>query len=245
MKANQSAAVALIVIAAGSCASSGTAKPSGSQVGGSAAKSARPPPVTAVCGQFPASLEDTSIDLAPPAGFTEICARDQDLCRELTSGYPPGVTTIGYFVPAEKWAARERGEHPILTRYLIAQATSTSEVAFPVLKSFLHERAGRIQDHSDVAGVLEHMERIDLGVLDEGPDFISMGVIIKARLSASGDSPGPQVAINTAFLDRGHVLSLYTHCAFAGPRDEEDCRRLTTEWLVCLRGAAHHGGGSG
>jgi hypothetical protein len=200
-----------------------------------------PSPSGTACGQFRASLEGTSIDLAPPPGFVEICAKDRRLCSLLTSGFPPSVTTIGYFVPVEKWAARERGEHPRLTRYLIAQGTSTGEDAFPALKNFLRERAGRIPDHSRVTESLEHMERVDLGVLDEGADFISMGVIIKAQLSASGASPGPQVAINTAFVDQGHVLSLYTHCAFAGPRDEEECKRLTTEWLACLRGAAQQG----
>jgi hypothetical protein len=43
------------------------------------------------CGTFLVAAE--SLDLAPPAGFTEICSQDAELCRKLTSGYPPNVQT--------------------------------------------------------------------------------------------------------------------------------------------------------
>jgi hypothetical protein len=242
MKTETSTSWILACVLSVSCASSGVAKLGESQQAHPAVKSEAPPaPLGSACGQSLATFGETSIALASPAGFAEICTKDQRLCGELTAGYPPGVTTIGYFVPAEKWAARLRGEHPTLTRYLVAQATSTREAAFPALKNFLRERAGRIPDNSRVIKSLEDVERVDLGVLDEGPDFISPGVIISARLPGADRSLGRQVAINTAFITQGHVLSLYTHCAFTGQRDLDECRHLTTEWLTCLRGDAQQG----
>jgi hypothetical protein len=234
--------VILVSALAASCASSGTAKPDESQRLHPEVRSDTPRAFSgAACGKDPTAFEEISIDLAPPAGFAEICTKDQRLCAELAAGYPPSVTTIGYLLPAETWAARQRGEHPTLSRYLIAQGTSTGAAAFPALKKFIRERAGRIPDHSRGVEALEDVERVDLGVLDEGPDFISPGVVIRARLPGLGPSPGRQVAINTAFVTQGHVLSLYTHCAFNGQSDVADCRRLTTEWLTCLRGAAGQG----
>ncbi len=243
MRSGPGASITLMVTAASaiSCASSRAEKPGQSAAGPTMVKpTALLASSRAGCGQIQAALGGTAIGLAAPAGFVEVCTKDEQLCHELTSGYPPTVTTIGYFVPADKWAAHNRGEHPRLGRLLVAQETSTGEDAFPALKEVLRERQGRIPDHSPVIPRLEHVERVDLGVLDEGADFISMGVIINAQVPGLA-AVGPQVAINTAFVDRGHVLSLYTHCDFAGPRDEEECRQLTTEWLGCLRGAAQRG----
>ena len=179
--------------------------------------------------------------MAPPSGFTEICAQDRELCRALTAGYPPTVTTLGYFVQSTEWAAHLRGERASPTKYLIAQGTSTSEDEFPALKAFIGERAGRIPDNSRVPESLGSLDRIDLGVLDKGSDFISPGVVIRLPPSALAPSPVTQVAINTAFATRGHVLSLYTHCDFWNSKDVEACRTLTTSWLACLRGAAQPG----
>jgi hypothetical protein len=50
-------------------------------------------------------------------------------------------------------------------------------------------------------------------------------------------STAPQIAIGTALLLRGRVLSLYVHHAFAEQQDLEVARRLAADWLACVRKA--------
>lgn len=233
----------MLLFAAGSCASTKPGLTGHSQAAGPGVK----PPVSvmspiASCGAFSATSAELAIDLAPPAGFTEICTRDRELCADLTAGYPPGVRTIGYFVPSDEWVRYQRGDHSRFSRYLIAQATTTRASAFPALKDFIRSRSGRIPDSSRLSPkILRDLERVDLGVLDEGADFISPGVLLDARPSPQMPPLGPQVAINTAFATSGQVLSLYTHHNFSGERDLDACKQLTTQWLKCLRGAAQPG----
>src|SRR4051794_2609546 len=210
----------ILSVAAGSCGSGNSVKSAEFRTVPPVAKSGTGN-VSAVssCGTYRTVSKQVTIDLAPPSGFTEICARDRELCRVLTAGYPPTVTTLGYFVASGEWAAHQRGERVSPTKYLIAQGTSMAQDAFPALKDFIRERAGRIPDNSRVPESGGTLARIDLGVLEEGPDFISPGIIIKVPPSALAPSPANQVAINTAFATRGQVLSLYTHCDYSNGKD--------------------------
>jgi hypothetical protein len=227
---------------AASCASSSATKPGESRPDRSEGGSEIENPSSGLaCGHFVAMFEKSSIDLAPPKEFVEVCEKEHEFCAELAAEYPPDVTTLGVFAPADNWAARQRGEHISMGRALIAQVTSSSDSEFPALKKFLRGRAGRFPDSSRLTEPLSDGGKLDLGVLDEGSDFISPGVIIKARRASLGLSPGPRVAINSVIAARGRIFSLYTFCAFSEQQDVDRCRRLTTEWLACLRGAARPG----
>src|SRR5689334_13492961 len=86
------------------------------------------------CAAWTTTATGAPLDLAPLAGYTEICSLDAALCHRLTDGYPPSIWTLGYFVPAEEWAAFRRGETAGFRRYLIAQlARSTTPADLPGL----------------------------------------------------------------------------------------------------------------
>jgi hypothetical protein len=159
----------LLLLAAGSCASTKPAPNGHFAPPGPVAKPSGPAisPV-ASCGRFLATAAEVAIDLAPPAGFTEICSRDPDLCADLTAGYPPRVRTIGYFVRSEEWARYQQGDHSRFSTYLIAQATTTRVSDFSALKGFIRGRSGRIPDRSRMSPeILRDLQRVDLGILDE------------------------------------------------------------------------------
>jgi hypothetical protein len=224
-----------LLLAVGSCASlkpTATGQSQGKLPDAKSAEAVTAPAPS--CERSPAA--GLAIDLAVPAGFTEICGKDRDMCANLTAGYPPTVRTIGYFVPSSEWARYQRGDHSHFKKYLIAQLTTTSTSDFPAMKTFIRGRSGRIPDSSRIRpDVLRRLGRVDLGVLDEGPDFISPGVLLSVEPSPQMPALEPQVAINTAFLRTGVVFSLYTHYEFAAERDVDACRQLTTQWLACLR----------
>ena len=46
------------------------------------------------CGSFPIKTGGERVDVAPLMGFVEVCSQDVALCRALTQGYPPWLTTI-------------------------------------------------------------------------------------------------------------------------------------------------------
>src|SRR5262245_41877372 len=77
------------------------------------------------CGSFRDSKKRSEIDFAPPTGFVDVCGQDAQLCAVLTSGFPPSVQTIGYFVRSQEWQQYQKGELKGFNRYLIAQRART------------------------------------------------------------------------------------------------------------------------
>jgi hypothetical protein len=210
--------VGIVVALAGSCASTGTAPDT--RPGGEPG-----------CGSFPAIVGDQhKIDLAPPGAFMETCSVDNRLCLQLESSNPSGMNTLGLFLTSGDWVRHRRRERLDLGTYLIAHVTSTAEAQFPALKKLVRDRAAPIPDRANVRASLAALGRVDLGVVDESADSISSAVVVEASRS-----PGPQIAINTAFLLRGYVLSLYVHHVFSDEEDIEVTKRLSADWLGCLR----------
>src|SRR5258707_10884785 len=84
------------------------------------------------------------IDVSPPGHFIDVCAEDASLCKTLTSktltsGYPPTVSTLAYFVLPDEWKAAKEKPPRGFTRYLIAQLSgSMSPDKLPGFKQYLH-----------------------------------------------------------------------------------------------------------
>ena len=132
------------------------------------------------CGSFRDARSRSWVDLAPLPGFIDVCSRDFQLCVMLTEGYPPSVQTIGYFVPVEEWERYQKGQHKGFSRYLIAQKGETlSAESFADFKRYVHSQQGNIADHTKLATVFESHGSVSLGIIDETPDSISIGTVLK------------------------------------------------------------------
>jgi hypothetical protein len=188
------------------------------------------------CQSFVASAGESTVDLAPPAGFVEVCARDAALCQKLTSGYPPSVQTLAYFAASPEWAAYRIDSSKRFEHYLIAQfARDMRPAALPDFKAYVHNNNGSIPDHTQLPAVLESQGRASLGVVDETDSSISFGTLIRVRSSADPRPPATLAGINTVVVLHGRVFSLY---AFGVVKDSTDIRRtedLSQGWLACLR----------
>lgn len=191
------------------------------------------------CGSFQASVAPPALELAPPAGFVEICGRDAVLCARLSSGYPPTARTIGYFVTPEEWVQYREGRLSGFTRYLIAQVSEgTAPTEFPDLKNFIRSRQGAIPDNTELPPVLDAVGRSNIGVFEDSDDAISSGVVMKLQPATSGPPTDLILAsTNTAFLTKGRVLSLYAFTDVTAKPSAEPVKQLTREWLKCLRSA--------
>jgi len=194
------------------------------------------------CASNVVMVDADRIDLAPPTGFVEICSQDAKLCEVLTRGYPPSAETIGYFVTATEWA-RHKKQKVGFTRYLIAQVSrSTAAKDFPGLKDFIRARQGKLPDHTDLPKTLKSQGQVSLGIVDEAPDSISFGTIMKTRTTEPPERTLVQVALNSALVIGPRVLSLYTFRDFQTAKDVEAAKQLTRNWLQCLRSANPKGG---
>ncbi len=184
------------------------------------------------------NLDGPSIDLAPPGGFIEVCAQENELCDELSGRYPPVVETIGYFWLSPEWERHRTGRPVQLSRYLIAQVSSRPASAFDELKKSTRERAGAVPDNSNAPDVSGRVESVNLGVLAETSDSISIGAILKPRPSLMADALPTQAIINTALLAKGRVLIFYVHYNVSRDADVDAAKRLSADWLRCFRAAA-------
>ena len=189
------------------------------------------------CQTAPATVSSVSLDMAPPPGYVEICSQDEELCRRLTAGYPPSVTTLGYFVPADEWQAYKASSRGF-AHYLIAQlANSTSANDLPGLKQYLHAQQGSIPDHSRVPAILDSNGRVPLGIFDETDSSISFGIIMKLRLTTDTTPAVALVSTNSAVVARNHLLSVYVFREFHESTDVDAAERLTRDWVSCIRHA--------
>jgi hypothetical protein len=195
------------------------------------------------CSSFMAKDGADRFDVAPPAGFVEVCAQDAVLCRRLTEGYPPTAPTVGYFVTPQEWAQLKKGTLSGFTSYLIAQVAETTDPAqFARLKEFIRSKQGDIPDHTKVPEYIKLKGEANLGVVSETDESIVIGHIAKLRIAPSPDKEVSLVALNAAVVFGPRVLSLYSFREYRSPADEAEAKSLMTTWLHCLRGSKDRGG---
>lgn len=140
-----------------------------------------------------------------------MCSRDFQLCVMLTEGYPASVQTLGYFVPSEEWQRYQKGQHKGFSRYLIAQkGEPLSAEKFTDFKRYVHSQQGDIADHTDLAAVFELRGRVSLGIVEETPDSISVGAVLKLTETAFKRDV-LTAAVNVALQIKGESLSLYVY----------------------------------
>jgi hypothetical protein len=179
------------------------------------------------------------IDLSPPGHFIDVCAEDAALCKTLTSGYPPTVSTLAYFVLPGEWKAakaKPRG----FSRYLIAQlAGSMSPDKLPGFKQYLHSQQGQVPDHTALPTVLASRGRVPLGIVGETPDSVSFGTVMKLESNRPSSPEFALASINSAIIVRDRVLSLYAFDEVKDFEAVEPLKKLSDEWLTCLRKNNH------
>jgi hypothetical protein len=187
------------------------------------------------CQSAKRSVTGGDVDLAPLAGYLDIYSENTPICRTLTEGYPPSVTTMGYFVTADEWRSFKQAPRSF-TQYLIAQfAPSMSPDDLPGLKQYLRSQQGNIPDHTRLPSVLDSVGRVPLGIFDETESSISFGTVMKLqRGGPESIEPMPMVATNTAAVVKGRVLSLYVYRQFQTAADVDTAEQWTRRWLSCL-----------
>ena len=195
------------------------------------------PPQEPACGSFAATFEGTRIELAPLAGYVEVCGRSEPLCRYLTSGYAPTVQTLGYFVPEEDWERAQRTGQGF-QRDMIAQlALDTKPSELPELKAYLKQGEG-LSNPDEIAASLSATGRAELGILQESDDSVSFGVVVTHHtLPPLLPAEIRLVSSNSALVVRDRVLSLYVFRPYAAPADIAGVERDTLRWLDCIRRA--------
>ena len=166
-----------------------------------------------LCASLPRAVGGTTIDLAPPLGFVDVCAQDLALCRTLTARYPASVQTIAYFVPASEWAAHAQAPTAPFHRYLIAQfAPGKSAAQLLDVKGFIRSQQADAPPPSQLAEQLRVDGQAGLGVFDDTPDSISFGALSKMPTPAAGAGTNDLLAMsNTALVLKHQLLSLYVY----------------------------------
>jgi hypothetical protein len=189
------------------------------------------------CGSYAAHAGDSQLDLAPLAGFVEICAKDPVLCRTLTEGYPPSVKTLGYFVTTSEWERFEKGPRIGFTKYLIAQhATSMRQSEFADFKTYLRSQQGVTPDHTELPRVLESKGRVEFGIFEDGEDVIASGIVMHTATRSPGAVQSVSLAATNAMMVlKEQVFSLYVFVGYSSDADIGRVKVLTHEWVECLR----------
>jgi len=189
------------------------------------------------CGSLRDARDRSAIDYAPLEGFVDVCSRDFQLCVALTQGYPPTVKTIGYFVRAEEWERYQEGDRSGFSRYLIGQRASTmSESEFDDFRRYLHAQHGSMPEHTKTPTTFNLHERASLGIIDETPDSISFGAVL--RLTPNRDGPVAPVwlgSINIVLQLKGETLTLYAFDTLNTPDETDGLKNLARQWLNCIR----------
>ena len=190
------------------------------------------------CDSRRAQAGDSSVDLAPPRGYIEVCSLDRQLCQLLTAGYPPSVVTLGYFADTADWNAFRKDSSVGFKHYLIAQLTTMSPQQLAGFKQYLHSQQGNIPDHSRLPSVLAAQGRVSLGILGETSTSISFGTVMSAKpVTTATADPIVLVATNTAAVFKNHIFSLYVFRDYQGEADIDSTKAITQTWLGCLTGA--------
>jgi hypothetical protein len=189
------------------------------------------------CGSFRDAGDRSRIDFAPLDGFVDVCSQDFQLCVKLTQGYPPSVTTIGYFVLREEWEHHRKGERSGFSRYLIGQrATTMSDSEFAGFKQYVHSQQANIPDHTEAPATLELQDHIPLGIVDETKDSISFGMAMRFQPTGSGVlAPFWLGSINIALQLKGETLTLYAFDTLETPTMTTGLKSLAAHWLKCIR----------
>jgi hypothetical protein len=153
----------------------------------------------------------------------------------LTQGYPPSVQTIGYFVPVEEWERYQKGQHKGFHRYLIAQKGRTlSREEFAEFKQYVHSQQGNIPDHTKLASLFESRGQVSLGIVDETPDSISIGSVMKlTETTLKRDLQ--TAAINIALQIKDESLFLYVYDDAKSANDTDRVKDLAKRWVQCIR----------
>ena len=187
------------------------------------------------CQSFAQPVSGAAIDLAPLSGYVEICGKDAALCQRLTSGYPPSVVTLAYFLASDEWDAHVRDPSTNFGHYLIAQLAGGMKPAdLPGFKSYVHAQNGTIPDHTQLPSLLQVNGQASLGILDESDSSISFGTVMLLRRGAE-PAPIQIVATNSMLATRGRVLSLYVYRTMRDTSDVSAAVRQTKQWLACIK----------
>jgi hypothetical protein len=187
------------------------------------------------CGSFRDARGRSSVDVAPLPGFVDVCSREFQLCVMLTQGYPPSVQTIAYFVPIEEWDRYQKSEHKGFSRYLIAQKGETlSSERFADFKRYVHLEQGSVPDHTKLASLFESRGQVSLGIVDETPDSISIGTVMKLTETALKRDLQP-AAINVVLQIQGESLSLYIYDSVKDANDTDRVKELAKYWVQSIR----------
>ena len=171
------------------------------------------------------------IDLATPGEYVDVCQKDRELCKSLTSGYPASVSTLAYFVTPNEWATfleKQTG----FSEYLIAQLShGMAPEQLPGFKAYVRSQNGTVPDNTELHKLLADRGRVSLGVVDESPNSISFGVVLKVQ-----DAVGTMnlASINSAIVIRDRVLSLYAFQQVSTVDRTEPLRARSGRWLACL-----------
>jgi hypothetical protein len=188
------------------------------------------------CGSYVYAGTGGPIDLAPVAGYVEICSQDTQLCKYLTRGYPPDVITVGYFVAAPEWEAHRRDPTTNFDHYLIAQLSTRFTVAdLSGFKAYVHSNHGEIPDRSKIPEHLTSEGHVGLGILDETDSSITFGTIL--QMQRAGVDHLHIVATNSALVASGRIFSLYVYRNMRDTSDIGIATRQAKTWIGCIQRA--------
>ena len=190
----------------------------------------------AACASLPRQAAGDLLDLAPPPGYTDVCAEDASLCRLLTAGYPPSVTTLAYLVPTADWEAFQQDRVRGFPQYLIGQLAGRMRAAdLPGFKAHVRAQQGDIADHTEPPPAVEVRDRTPLGILAETDRSISFGILMRMQPAGQPDvPPDAVVATNSAVAVGDRILSLYVFRGYRTAADIEAAKELTRAWLTCI-----------
>jgi hypothetical protein len=192
----------------------------------------------AVCEKHAVQLRGEQIPVARPRGFVDICEdKASPACQGLTNGYPKSVTTLAYFVPSAEWSKTDSNQQRRgFSTYYIAQIHNESRPQdFFDIRQRIALANGKIADTSRLSESLGKAESTQLGILDETPSSITIGVVMKITpANKTRQKPVLLVATNAVALVEKHIFSLYFYDAYQGPESVEDARKRTRQWLDCF-----------
>lgn len=201
--------------------------------------SARANAADSKCGSFEARVPPPRLELAPPAGFSEVCGQDAALCKSVSAGYSPDARLVGYFVPAEEWKQYRARRRTEFTRYLVALiAEGTEPSRFSDLRALVRERRGGPALDPKLPIAFDAGGRATIPVFEDADDAMASGAIIKR--TPIGSKPAKETVLastNIAYLAKDRVLSLYTYADVSDWPSAEPVMQLSRDWLKCLRSA--------
>src|SRR5262245_63021711 len=189
------------------------------------------------CGSFEPRVPPPPLQLAPPAGFIEVCGKDQALCTKVSAGYPAGTQLIGYFVTPAEWSEYQASKRTEFSRYLVAQLVPSMEpLHFAGLREFMRAQRGSATPGVRRAPVFDAQGRSIIPVFEDADDAIASGMMIK-RKADEAKAPIDIVlaSANLAYLTKDRVLSLYSYANVSADPSSAPVEELTRQWLACLR----------